>query len=43
MRFPPYVKRLVEGGAKINPQIKKIKEKSSMILPHKTPDSCLEM
>jgi len=32
MRFPPYVKRLVEGGAKINPQIKKIKEKSSMIL-----------
>lgn len=32
MRFPPYVKRLVDGGAKINPQIKKIKEESSMIL-----------
>lgn len=32
MRFPPYIKRLVEGGAKINPQIKKIKEESSMIL-----------
>lgn len=32
IRFPPYVKRLVEGGAKINPQIKKIKEESSMIL-----------
>jgi len=32
MRFPPYIKRLVEGGAKINPQVKKIKEESSMIL-----------
>ncbi|MBA7531307.1 putative oxidoreductase YjmC [subsurface metagenome] len=32
MRFPPYVRRLVEGGAKINPQIKKVREESSMIL-----------
>ena len=32
IRFPTYIKRIVEGVTNINPQIKKLKEETSMIL-----------